>query len=259
MIRVMSFNIRYGTANDGEQRWDKRKELVIRRIQAFAPDLIGLQECRDDAQAEYVKNNLPDYQFIGVRRGGNSETALEMTPILYKKAAFTEIARGNFWLSETPNIPGSKSWNSLFPRTATWVKLQCKNSAHSVALLNAHFDHRSVIAQERSADLMRAWVDQFAQEHAVVVTGDFNTGKDTVVYDRLANRNVLYDVYRTAHPGVADEATYHGYGKSDAQEAIDWILASHHFETIAAAIDQFSEDGLYPSDHYPLTAVIRIV
>ncbi|MBI5302696.1 MAG: endonuclease/exonuclease/phosphatase family protein [Chloroflexi bacterium] len=257
LVKVMSFNIRYGTADDGEHRWENRKEMVIRRIQSFDPDLVGLQECRDDAQAAYVKNSLPNYEFIGVRRGGNSETTLEMTPILYKKTVFAEIARGNFWLSETPDVPGSKGWGSLFPRTVTWTKLQCKNSTHSVVFLNAHFDHRSVTAQEQSAALVCKWAQQFAAQHAVIVTGDFNTGKDTLAYECLVNGDVLYDVYRKAHAGRNQEETYHGYGKPGAQAAIDWLLASHQFETIAAEIDRFCERGLYPSDHFPLTAVLQ--
>lgn len=256
-IRVMSFNIRYGTADDGENRWARRKELVIDRIRSFDPDLIGLQECRADAQAEYVKNNLPAYQFIGVRRGGNDETTLEMTPLLYKKTIFEEIARGNFWLSETPDVPGSKSWGSAFPRTAIWIKLHSKTSDATLAFLNTHFDHRSKIALEQSADLVYAWAQKLAPDCAVIVTGDFNADKNTPAYRRLT-RGALYDVYRRAHPDEDAAATYHGYGKPGAQSAIDWILASEHFETREAEIDRFNERGAYPSDHFPLTAILEL-
>jgi endonuclease/exonuclease/phosphatase family metal-dependent hydrolase len=80
MIRVMSFNIRYGLANDGDNHWHNRKELALDRIRAFAPDLLGLQECRDDHQAEFVRANLPDHHFYGIHRGGPGDTALEMAP-----------------------------------------------------------------------------------------------------------------------------------------------------------------------------------
>ena len=69
MIKVMSFNIRYGLADDGENHWNNRKSLALARIQAFGPDLLGLQECRDDAQADFVRANLPDYHFFGTPSG----------------------------------------------------------------------------------------------------------------------------------------------------------------------------------------------
>jgi endonuclease/exonuclease/phosphatase family metal-dependent hydrolase len=90
----MSFNIRYGTAEDGENRWKRRKPLIIERIMAFDPDLLGLQECRDDEQALYIRSNLPEYVFYGVQRGGDNGTALEMAPVLFKRRSFSLIQKG---------------------------------------------------------------------------------------------------------------------------------------------------------------------
>lgn len=95
MLTLMTFNIRYGTADDGANHWDNRKHLVLERIRACDPDLLGLQECRDDSQAEFIRENLPDYEFYGVPRGGGSVTALEMAPILFKRSATVRVsARG---------------------------------------------------------------------------------------------------------------------------------------------------------------------
>ena len=105
MIKLLSFNIRYGLADDGENHWERRKSLVIDRIRAFDPDLLGLQECRDDSQSAFMKANLQEYDFLGVPRGGESVTAPEMAPILIKKSAFQIKQWEVFWLSETPNIP----------------------------------------------------------------------------------------------------------------------------------------------------------
>jgi endonuclease/exonuclease/phosphatase family metal-dependent hydrolase len=258
MIKVMSFNLRYSTADDGENRWERRRRLVVDRIRVFNPDLLGVQECRDDLQAEYLKSSLPEYRFIGVRRGGDGESAVEMTPILYKQSTFDEIEKGHFWLSETPDISGSKSWGSLFPRTVTWVKLRDKKSGRSVVFLNTHFDHKSETALTQSAGLLRKWAQKSAQKHPVILVGDFNADKNTTAYSQLACSGLLYDVYRRAHPDGDKEETYHGYGKSGVQSPIDWILASEHLETVGAEIDRYGERGLYPSDHFPLTAVLRL-
>jgi endonuclease/exonuclease/phosphatase family metal-dependent hydrolase len=96
MIRVMTFNIRYGQADDGPQRWEMRRDLVIERIRAADPDLLGLQECRDDEQAEFVRAALPDYDLYGGPRGGDGPTALEMAPVLVRRAAFEVVRQGQF-------------------------------------------------------------------------------------------------------------------------------------------------------------------
>jgi endonuclease/exonuclease/phosphatase family metal-dependent hydrolase len=125
MIKVMSFNIRYGLADDGENHWNHRKRLALARIHAFGPDLLGLQECRDGSQADFVRSNLPDYHFFGVHREGPGDTALEMAPLLFRRSAFTLLATGCFWLSETPDIPlaGIKFKQSTLQRISTFLCL----------------------------------------------------------------------------------------------------------------------------------------
>src|SRR5262245_57470586 len=112
-IKVMSFNIRYAAAEDGANGWDRRRALVVARVRTVDPELLGLQECQDGAQAEYVRGCLPDYEFYGVGRRFNEADA-EMAPLLFKKSVFEEIRRGQFELSETPHIAGNRSLDSWF-------------------------------------------------------------------------------------------------------------------------------------------------
>ena len=156
MIRIMSFNIRCGNCDDGDNAWNQRKDRVLARIRAFSPDLLGVQECRDDAQAEYLKANLPEYQFYGVRRGGGGVTDVEMAPILIRKAAFQIVQTGRFWLSETPRKTGSKSWDAVFARTAAWAELRHRGSGRSLTFLNTHFDYMPQAIQG-AAQQLRAW------------------------------------------------------------------------------------------------------
>lgn len=251
MLKVMSFNLRYGTAPDGENRWEKRKPLAFARIQAFAPDLLGLQECRDDAQAEFIKTNLPEYEFYGVRREGEGDTALEMAPVLYRRAAFQMLERGHFWLSETPHVVGSKSWNSTFARTATWAKLIHHATGHILLFLNTHFDYHPP-AIDGAARLLRGWLAQ--QTTPIIITGDFNAEKDSAAYQLLTDGKTLVDAYRQAWPnGSAREATFHGYGQTP-ELAIDWILVSPHLQAQNASVDRTRAGNLFPSDHYPVLA-----
>jgi endonuclease/exonuclease/phosphatase family metal-dependent hydrolase len=265
IFRIMSFNIRYGSADDGESSWRNRKELVIQRIQAFNPHLLGLQECRDDEQAAYIKRKLADYEFIGVRRGGKGDPKIEMAPVLYKRDYFEEIDRGYFWLSEMPNVPGSVSWGSALPRTATWVKLAVKGYPNRLFLfLNTHFDHYSLQARHESAKLIREQIKVLSQGNPVILSGDFNSLKDEPPYHlMLAGQTVpsvtLYDTYSQRYPGGGKrEGTFHGFGRLVYPIHLDWILVSDKFETLEAGVDDYHTGNIYPSDHYPVTAVVML-
>ena len=256
MLRVMSFNIRYGTAEDGENRWERRKPLVIERIKAFQPDLLGLQECRDDEQAQFIKASLPEYEYYGVPRGGDSVTALEMDPILFKKEAFQLLQKGHFWLSETPHSPGSISWGSAFPRTATWVELLHSISGKRLIFLNTHFDYEPS-AIDASAGLLREWIEQNGRNRPLLVTGDFNADKKSTAYRQLVSSHpFMRDVFGTQSSNTENQGSFHGFGKV-RPSAIDWILVSDHFEVIDTKIDRFHEGSLYPSDHDPLMALVE--
>jgi endonuclease/exonuclease/phosphatase family metal-dependent hydrolase len=255
MIKLMSFNIRYGSAEDGENRWERRKSFVIDRIMAFDPDLLGLQECQDDSQADFIKANLTEYEFLGVPRGGDSKTSLEMAPVLIKRASFQLMQWETFWLSETPHIPRSKSWGGVFPRTVTWVDLFHPASGRSLSFVNTHFDYEASAIQE-SARFLRKWIHDSIAHRPLLITGDFNADKNSFAYRQLTSGDpLLRDVFR---PGAADESegTFHGYGTEAHPQPIDWILVSDHFEIMTAGADRYHEGNLFPSDHYPVMAVL---
>ncbi|MBK8636931.1 MAG: endonuclease/exonuclease/phosphatase family protein [Chromatiaceae bacterium] len=247
MIKVMTFNIRMGLANDGINHWRHRKSLALARINAFAPDLLGLQECCDDeAQAGFLKQHLPRYEFYGVQRGGNSGAAMEMAPALIKKSSFNVLEQGCFWLSETPEKIGSLNWDSAFPRTCLWFRLWHRKKDRELIFLNTHFDYQP-IAMIESAKVLRAWLGKYA-DMPLIVTGDFNANKQSDPYRILTN--ILLDA-RPNH-----DNTFHDYGKINTDCPIDWILVSTHFEIKYSRIDCYHENDVYPSDHYPLLATL---
>jgi endonuclease/exonuclease/phosphatase family metal-dependent hydrolase len=255
MLKLMTFNIRYGSADDGPCHWDNRKSLIIDRINAFGPDLLGLQECQDDFQAKFIKDHLQEYEFFGVRRAGGSVTALEMAPILFRKSVFRLVQKGCFWLSKTPQAPGSQSWGSIFPRTATWVELVHQGSNRVLIFLNTHFDYEPS-AIEESAKLLGKWIRTTTGTRPIIVTGDFNAEKNSTAYLQLTEKSALRDVYRQVQTGDGNEGTFHGFGREAVSKPIDWMLVSAHFEVLDAEIDRYHKDDLYPSDHYPVTAIL---
>src|SRR3954453_19665447 len=121
-VRVMSFNIRYGTAKDGENAWEKRKEFLAETVAAFDPDLLGTQETLA-FQRDFLAAKLAGYGVFAAGRDDGKEAG-EMAALFYREARFEKLAGGHFWLSETPDVPGSKGWDAALPRVATWVKLR---------------------------------------------------------------------------------------------------------------------------------------
>ncbi len=263
-VRVMSFNIRYGAARDGENHWDNRKAFLVETIRAFDPDLLGTQETLG-FQRDYLAEHLPEYAHLGVGREDGGDTG-EMMALFYKKERFEKLAGGHFWLSETPEQVGSKSWDSSLPRMATWVKLRDRRvpAAPPLLFLNTHFDHLGASARLESARLIRRQVALLGENCSRIVTGDFNTAEKSEPYQALFairgnEPSPLVDTYRVAHPesGKA-EGTFSGF-KPNAIDGprIDWIAVSPDWQVLAAEIDRTARNGRTPSDHFPVTAVLR--
>jgi endonuclease/exonuclease/phosphatase family metal-dependent hydrolase len=263
-IKVMSFNIRYGAANDGENSWKHRDYLVLETIQNYGPDLIGYQEVLK-FQVEFLKDNLEGYGFHGIGRDAGTEKG-EYVPLMWKTARFELLDSGHFWLSENPEVPGSISWDSSLTRMLSWVILRDMQSPGQPEILfaNTHFDHRGRQARLESAKLVRRKAEEAMGEIPIVLTGDFNTTEEGAPYAALCkaegfDSKPMVDAYRVIHPEPteAESSTTRWTGRRKGKR-IDWILHTDEFATLNAAINYTQEKGRYPSDHYPVEATIRL-
>lgn len=263
-LRVMSFNIRYGTAKDGENHWDKRREFLVETVREFQPDLLGTQETLG-FQRDYLAEKLDGYRAIGVGRDDGKETG-EMTAVLFRTSRFELLDHGHFWLSETPDVPGSKAWDAAITRMVTWLKLRDRQAPGQPELYfyNTHFDHIGKEARAQSAALLRKRIEELPGHPPVIVTGDFNEGEGSRPYLALfAPKDslppVLLDTYRAAHPvRASDEGTFSGFKAANREGArIDWIGHTQQFKVLRAAIDRTERDGRTPSDHFPVIAVLE--
>lgn len=263
-VRVMSFNIRYGTAKDGENAWEKRKEFLAETVAAFDPDLLGTQETLPD-QRDFLAAKLPGYAAFAAGRDDGKDAG-EMAAVFYRKDRFEKLDGGHFWLSDTPEKPGSKGWDAALPRVTTWVKLgdRTASGGKPVLFLNVHLDHRGEKARLESARLIRAQIAELGKGCRVVVTGDFNAGEGGEPYEALFGKrddkpSPVADTFRVAHPTRGkSEGTFSGF-KADATggDRIDWIACSRDWDVRLAGIDRTACDGRTPSDHFPVTAVLR--
>lgn len=257
-LSVMSFNIRYGTARDGDDVWPNRNDLVFQVMRDADADVIGLQEALK-FQLDEVLEALPDYDFVGVGRS-DGKAAGEYAAILYRRDRFEVVADGTFWFSNTPDVPGSKSFGNEITRICTWARFRDRVTNTVFMVCNVHFDHRSQPSREKSAEMLRSRAEARPEGEPVILMGDFNAGESNkaMVTLRGSGETAFLDTFRVVHPTADDDGTFNGFdGKTDG-ERIDSILVDRSWTIEAAEIVRTNDDGRYPSDHFPVTAVLQV-
>lgn len=253
-LTIMSFNVRYGSADDGENHWNLRKDTVVNAVKAGAPDIIGMQECLD-FQANYVADALPEYAHFGVGREVNGGG--ERMEIFFREDLLAPIETGHFWLSETPSVPGSKSWSSANVRMASWAKFYHRKDRIFFHYLNTHFDHRSEEARANAAIVLADWAKKTIANGPLIITGDFNAAaENSAAWTTLTG--VLQDSWLATDNRVGPVVTWSAFGppKEGETRRIDWVLLSPGIQSTRCETMLYNENGRYPSDHYPVTAQI---
>ncbi len=254
-LRVMTYNIRLPSKSDGANYWENRKQVAVEMLRRYDPDLFGTQELFYE-QGEYLAAQLPDYRWFGRSRRGNHED--EHMGVFYKPAKLELLEKGDFWLSETPDEPGSMSWNVSLPRMVTWGRFRLKETGTEFYFLNTHFPHRRQDAEARvkCAEVIVRFLTKLPAGIPVVLTGDFNDPAGGKVYALLTGK--LRDARAAAAKKAGPEGTFHGFTGKPGEARIDWILFRAPWKVIRAETVTFHSGELYPSDHFPVLAVFRL-
>jgi endonuclease/exonuclease/phosphatase family metal-dependent hydrolase len=256
-LRLMTFNIRTSSIDDGTNAWPHRKALVAHAIERSSPDVVGLQEVVRE-QVEYLEATLKRYRWIGVDRGLNGGEGLsEYTPIFYRYGELSPIESGNFWLSPTPDVPSPEL---RFTRIVTWARFHHRGTGRQFYVFNTHFSPRAGPGQLDAARIIKERVQRLPTGSAVIVLGDFNsTAGESPVWQDLAGE-FLRDAWTSADEQRGPPATMGGFGPPRAGDTgrIDWILVGGpiHVQSVETVV--FNEAGRYPSDHFPVTARIDL-
>ena len=264
-IAVMTFNIRYGTAKDGDDDWAHRKAMLFAMLRRESPDLIGLQEALR-FQIDEIVAAVPGYGVVGVGRD-DGRAAGEASAILYRAARFHVAESGTFWFSDTPDVVASKTWGNRITRISTWARLIDRDGS-AFWHFNLHLDHESQPSREKSTALLlqRVAARRYPAE-PVLVTGDFNVGEGNHAIHTLvgapgraadAAPPAFVDTYRVLHPKDTEVGTFTAFKPgATTGDKIDYILVQPGTTTQGATIVRTGENGHYPSDHFPVTATIR--
>jgi endonuclease/exonuclease/phosphatase family metal-dependent hydrolase len=260
-VEVLSFNIRYGTANDGANAWPYREHLVYDVIRRQQSDFVGLQEALR-FQIDAIREALPEYDEVGVGRDDGKEAG-EYAAILYKPDRWRADDGGTLWLSDTPDVPGSMTWGNEITRIVTWARFVEKESGRAVWIFNTHFDHVSQPSRERSAQLLASRIAARSSDDPVIVTGDFNAGEanPAILYLKNATQRspvTLVDTFRVVHPEARAVGTGGGFEGLRDGPKIDYIFVEPDAKVRQARIIRDQSDGRYPSDHFPVYAEITL-
>jgi endonuclease/exonuclease/phosphatase family metal-dependent hydrolase len=262
-LSIMSFNIRYGTAKDGEHHWSARKAMLFDLVRDRDADLVGLQEALA-FQIDEIVSAVPVYAVIGVGRD-DAATAGEFSAILFRKDRFRVADAGTFWFSDTPEVPASKTWGNNITRICTWARF-IDRDGRGFYHFNLHLDHESQPSRERSTALLRQRIEARAHPaDPVIVTGDFNVGERNAALSTLtgprpsASAPFLLDTFRVLYPDEAVVGTFTGFKLGNTGgDKIDYVLVPPGTEVLSAEIVRTSRNDRYPSDHFPVCARVRL-
>lgn len=251
-LSVMSYNVRLGSADDGENSWDFRKEKVAELIGYYEPDFLGMQEVQK-MQLDYLLENLPQYKFIGLPRE-NGEFA-EYSCIFYNAEKFKVLEYKTFWLSETPNEM-SKGWDAACHRIVTYGLFQDKKSKQKFWIANTHLDHMGMKAREESAKMLVEFSKELKAKKDIpfILTGDFNAEPNDKVISIL--KDTLVDSYTSSNKKpYGPKGTWNGFKFNDKIETrLDYIFYTKEKSLTVGSISIIDDfyDFKYPSDHLPV-------
>lgn len=252
-IDVITFNIRLDTPFDSINAWPNRAPLVAGFINDQIPDLLGMQEVLWH-QYQYLDSAFTGYGSVAAGRDDGKQLG-EACPVFYRLGRFSPVASGTFWLSATPDVPGSVGWGAALTRIATWVRLYDKTVKDTLLYMNTHFDHISDSARVMSSGVLLEKVKELAGNNNFVITGDFNARPESLAISRMTEGGFAVDSYTISEtPPAGEKYTFNGWKDTAGENRIDYILIRNGMKVRSHETFRIIEDGVFISDHWPVKA-----
>lgn len=249
-MKIITCNIRTSLAKrDGENSWVDRKTRCADVISAQHADVVCFQEMTAE-QFRDLSVFLPEYDAFAM-----TDEPCGTRPqncIFYRRSTYLRISAGGYWLSETPHLAGTKSWNSACIRFANWVRLMDRHMGVECRIVNTHLDCDSQLAREKQAEIIVADARTYPETYPQILTGDMNCDFRNHAIDNL-KRGGWVDTYFAVHKTEYDGHTRHDYlGSACRSEVgrIDWIFMRGTIAATEATVITTAIDGKFPSDHY---------
>ncbi|MCQ0111239.1 endonuclease/exonuclease/phosphatase family protein [Zhouia amylolytica] len=256
-LSVLSYNIKYDNPNDTENNWNDRKDFLISQLRFNEPDIFGTQEGLIN-QLQEIDKNLQHYKFVGIGRDHGDKRG-EHTAIFYNTDRIDLLKHNTFWLSETPQIP-SKGWDAALNRICTYAMFEFKASGEKFIVFNTHFDHIGDLARVESAKLILKKIKEVNTDNLpVVLMGDFNLQEKDQGIQYITT--VMKDTYVAAgENSFGPKGTFNGFKfENPVDKRIDFIFVSDKLSVLKSAIFSDSRNCKYPSDHFPVYALLKFI
>ncbi|MFW6171162.1 MAG: endonuclease/exonuclease/phosphatase family protein [Planctomycetota bacterium] len=258
-VQVMTFNIRYNNPQDGENAWPHRKDMVADIIGEGA-DIACLQEARLE-QIQDLEQRLPGFKWYGVGRDDGKQSG-EFCPIFYRHDRYDLLDQKTLWLSETPDVAGSKSWDTAITRLVTLVQFSDKRTDTAFWVLNTHFDHIGVEARKNSARLIRESFGRLAPRQPVIVAGDFNCTPKAAPYAIMTapepGPKMIDSRTISQRSPTGPNSTWCGFREVKPGRRIDFIFVSPGIKVQRHRTIDEKTNGRFPSDHLPVVVDLAL-
>lgn len=259
-IKAMTWNIRLDTPYDSADQWSNRKSGLVKEVLKNRPDVLGVQEALNNQMTD-LKKRLKGYKSLGVARDDGHKKG-EYSAIFYDTRTLLVLRHGTFWLSENPDIAGSRGWDAACNRVVTWGEFKIKKSGQHFLVFNTHFDHVGEQARVESAKLIIRKIHELGNGLPTILTGDFNVSSKHRAYRILTypeNEVVLADSRERATTVIGPDFTWVTFDRTFIPgEIIDFIFTTSDIEIISNEIIDFRHDGRFLSDHLPVLARIKL-
>ncbi len=254
-MKILSCNLRGFGESDGPDAWVHRKELCLDVIKSENPDVISFQELEQFADITAAFPEYASYAMADEPCGRRP-----MNAIFYRRDRYTRLSAGGYWLSETPHVAGSKSWDSACVRLANWIRLEDLAAGKEFRVVNTHLDHIGQVARERQAKLIVEDASAYPEHYPQILTGDMNCDTKNRAVDSF-KAGAWTDTYGTVHGTEDPGHTFHEFLGPDFKSAIgkmDWIFVRGSIKAVDAAVIRDARDGSFPSDHYFVSATLNV-
>ena len=261
-IKVVSFNLKRDSLFAGVHRWEYRRELVARMIQESGAAVVGVQEMLPSMKAD-IQRRLQDYSVFGLGRTKRMDN--EHAAILLRNTDLDLVYNETFWLSKHPEKSGSRAYFAMFPRICTVCEAYSRKLSRKIRVFNTHFDHVCGPARTLGVKLILEYMHKMNQKEKLptILMGDLNAHPESKPI-RILTENLhdypdihLSSIY-AGGAGREIRNTYHGFKGRMKGEPIDYIFVTDEFVVVEVYLDPSSSEGRYPSDHYPLVAVLGL-
>ena len=266
--RVLCCNIRVALEEDEANGvgWSSRRDICLKIIDRHKPDIISLQEVLKE-QSEDFKKYFKDFQLVGfdgpeMDAHQTGYHGIAKNPILFSKKKYELLTASTYWLSETPLVAGSKSWDTARARHANWVRLKERATGKEFRVINLHLDHVSAEAKLEQLKMVAEESKQYQAEFSQILTGDFNSRFNSPVFNKVREegwKDALETLNGEKEMGFTGHA-FKGmkYEKAAVGGRIDFIWYRGRVKPVAAGIIRDDIGGVYPSDHFFVQADLEI-